>query len=409
MTGSENHTDSTRGKARDAEERTDLERRILILAPTGNDARLTAGFLSGAHMLPQVCVDVPELCREIRRGCGSIILAEETLGDDSIDPLVSFLAEQPSWSDIPLILITSGGEASQAQLRRLAIFGPAGNVILLERPFRPGTLISTMEVASRARRRQYEARDFVEQLKRAHDEAKAANHAKDAFMAALSHELRTPLNPALLIASEFAEDKTLPEPVRQNFETIRKNIELEAHLIDDLLDITRITSGKMVLRRERVDIHQVLADTLDIIRTDRQEKDIQLDLKLNAPCCAVNGDAVRLQQVFWNILKNAVKFTPRSGMISVTSSIKQNGDNLLSVRITDTGIGMTHEESARVFKPFAQGDHAGNNGTHRFGGLGLGLAISKNVVQLHSGTIVAESPGRDQGATFTVELPLADN
>ncbi|HEY1663293.1 MAG TPA: HAMP domain-containing sensor histidine kinase [Verrucomicrobiae bacterium] len=386
----------------------DVERRILILAPTGNDARLTAEFLASARLSPQICRDAPALCAEINRGCGAVVLAEETLGDSSIQQLVFLLGGQPSWSDLPILLITSGGEASQVQLRRLGIFGQGGNVILLERPFRPGTLISTIEVALRARQRQYEARDFVEELKRAHHEAKTANQAKDAFLAALSHELRTPLNPALLIASEFAVDRELPEPVRRNFETIRKNIELEARLIDDLLDLTRVTSGKMILRRERVDIHEILTDALNIVRPDSEEKDIQLDLELNATRSDVNGDAVRLQQVFWNILKNAVKFTPRSGTVVVKSSII-NDDRSLSIQVTDTGIGMTADESARVFHPFAQGDHAGGKGTHRFGGLGLGLAISKNLVQLHSGTIVAESAGRNQGATFTVELPLAGN
>jgi len=382
------------------------ERRILILAPTGIDAHLTADFLARANLSPRVCNDARKLCDEIARGCGAIILAEETLDDSSIEGLLLLLAGQPSWSDIPVILVTRGGEASKMQLRRLSIFGPGGNVILLERPFRPGTLVSTLEVALRARQRQYEARNFVETLKRAHDEAQMASRAKDAFLAALSHELRTPLSPVLLIASEYAGDNRLPDEVRQCFQTILKNIELEARLIDDLLDLTRVTSGKLVLRREDVDLHRVLKDALDTVRAEIQKKQIQLELNLSAPNCTIHGDAVRLQQVFWNILKNAAKFTPKYGTISVESSIirKQNMD--LVVRITDSGIGMTREESARVFQAFVQGDHANGNGTHRFGGLGLGLAISKNLVHLHSGTITAESPGRNQGATFTVTLPL---
>ncbi|MGH7979897.1 MAG: hypothetical protein ACREE6_11030, partial [Limisphaerales bacterium] len=176
------------------------DRRILILAPTENDARLTSEFLASAGMLSKVCRDATELCGEFSRGCGALILAEETLGESSIRNLVSLLAEQPSWSDVPILLVTSGGEASQTQLRRRGIFGPGGNVILLERPFRPGTIVSVLEVALRARQRQYEARDFMEELKRAHHETKVASQAKDAFLAALSHELRTPLSPALLIA-----------------------------------------------------------------------------------------------------------------------------------------------------------------------------------------------------------------
>lgn len=380
----------------------DLERRILILAPTGNDARFTCEFLAAAGLLPRVCRDIAELCDEIGRGCSAIVLAEETLAYSSIHSLISLLAEQPSWSDIPILLVTSGGEVSQTQMRRLSIFGPAGNVILLERPFRPGTLVSTIEVALRARQRQYEARDFLDELKRAHDEIQVASQAKDLFLARLSHELRTPLNPALLIASEFAVDPDLPAEVRQNFDIIRKNIELEARLIDDLLDLTRITSGKMILHRERMNLHEVVTDALAIIQSDREKKNIQLNLRLQASRCAVSGDPIRLQQVFWNILKNAVKFTPANGTITVESFLAGDHGEIVSVQVTDTGIGMTPDESAQAFQAFVQGDH-------RFGGLGLGLAISQNLVQLHHGRILAQSAGRGHGSTFTVELPLADN
>jgi len=385
---------------------TNVERRILILAPTGIDAHLTAEFLNTANLSPRICDDVPELCDEIAHGCGAMILAEDILGDSSIQNLVSLLIAQPSWSDIPVVIVTRGGEASKMQLRRLGIFGPGGNVTLLERPFRPGTLVSALEAALRARQRQYEARDFVERLKRARDEAQMANRAKDAFLAALSHELRTPLSPILLIASEYASDNRLPDEIRQNFQIILKNIELEARLIDDLLDLTRVTTGKLVLQCHDVDLHRILMDALDTVWAEIQKKEIQLDSHLSAAHCTVNGDAVRLQQVFWNILKNAVKFTPKNGTIKIESAIVRNPDTAVFIRITDSGIGMTPEESARVFEAFVQGDHADGNGTHRFGGLGLGLAISKNLVQLHSGTITAESAGRNQGATFTVTLPI---
>jgi PAS domain S-box-containing protein len=243
------------------------------------------------------------------------------------------------------------------------------------------------------------------ELEHAHKEAVAASRAKDDFLAALSHELRTPLNPALLIASESADNHELPEPVRLNFETIRKNIELEARLIDDLLDLTRITTGKMVLNKSRVNVHVVLNDAIATTQAEQQEKKLHLDIRLNAAQSWVEGDAVRLQQVFWNVLKNAVKFTPVKGKITLETSIKEDGK--LLVTITDTGIGMNAEEVARVFTAFAQGDHAGDSGSHRFGGLGLGLAISKKLVEMHSGKILAESAGSNQGAVFTIELPLA--
>lgn len=385
----------------------DCDRRILILAPSGLDARLTSEFLAKAS-IPATCIcdGVEELCDEISRGCGAIILAEEVLSDDAIGNLLSLLHAQPTWSDIPIVLVTRGGEVTRMQLSRLGVFGRGGNVTLLERPFRPGTLVSLLEVALRARRRQYEARDFVERLERARDEAQMASRAKDAFLAALSHELRTPLSPVLLIASEYSCDKQLPEEVRHAFETVLKSVELEARLIDDLLDLTRVTTGKLILRREDVSVHDILMDALDTVRAEIQKKGIHLDLNLAAAHSTVHGDAVRLQQVFWNILTNAVKFTPKNGTVSVETSMVRHSNTSLLVRITDTGIGMTPEESARVFQAFVQGDHAGANGSHRFGGLGLGLAISKNLIHLHSGTITTESAGRNQGSTFTVTLPL---
>ena len=232
-----------------------------------------------------------------------------------------------------------------------------------------------------------------------------ASRAKDDFLAALSHELRTPLNPALLIASECADNDQLPEGVRLNFETIRKNIELEASLIDDLLDLTRVTSGKMVLNKSFVDAHDILTDAIATTQAEQQEKKIRLDIHLDAPQSMVDADVVRLQQVFWNILKNAVKFTPAQGKITIETSVQK--DSELLIRISDTGIGMNADEIERVFTAFAQGDHAGAGGSHRFGGLGLGLAISKNLVELHLGKITVQSGGKNQGAVFTVELPLA--
>ncbi|HEU5395926.1 MAG TPA: response regulator [Verrucomicrobiae bacterium] len=233
----------------------------------------------------------------------------------------------------------------------------------------------------------------------------AASRAKDDFLATLSHELRTPLNPVLLLASDAANNHELPPGVRAEFNTIRKNVELEARLIDDLLDLTRITRGKVILEKKFLDAHKVLQDAIETVRPEIETKKIHLTLKLSAPRCTVFGDAVRLQQIFWNLLKNAIKFTPDGGTVEVETAAEDEAR--LLVKITDTGIGMNGEEIANVFNAFARGDSMSNG--HRFGGLGLGLAISQKLIEFHSGQIRAESPGRGQGATFTLELPLAQN
>ncbi len=248
------------------------------------------------------------------------------------------------------------------------------------------------------------SRKHVEQeLERRRDEALAAARAKDDFLAALSHELRTPLSPVLLLASEAALNPDLAQAVRADFETIRKNVELEARLIDDLLDITSIARGKLPLDRRAVNLHVVLRDVMATVQPEIERKRISLTVDFGAPRPQIWGDAVRLQQVFWNLLKNAVKFTPEEGRIVV--STKSENESVLA-QITDTGIGMTSDELGRVFEAFSQGEHAADGSSHRFGGLGLGLAISRKLVELHSGRVHAASPGRDQGSVFTVELPL---
>lgn len=250
------------------------------------------------------------------------------------------------------------------------------------------------------------ARKMAElELEGARDEALAASRAKDDFLAALSHELRTPLNPILLLSSDAAEDASLPDRVRGVFETIRKNVDLEARLIDDLLNITRISRGKMSLEKLPVDVHAVLTDALANVATEIDAKHLSLRLNLQATGHTVLGDAVRLQQVFWNVLKNAVKFTQEGGSITVTTRTLLEEDRI-QISIVDTGIGMTPPELARIFDAFAQGDHAGDGGSHRFGGLGLGLAISQMLVKSHSGLIEACSEGPGEGSLFMISLPL---
>ena len=244
----------------------------------------------------------------------------------------------------------------------------------------------------------------IDALKKAQQGAMDANRAKDVFLAALSHELRNPLNPALLVASAEAENPELPAPVRSNFSVILNNIELEARLIDDLLDLTRISTGKLSLRKQLVDIHRIFMDALASTQPDQLRKKITLTVEWNAQKNEVNGDPLRLRQIFWNVLKNAVKFTPPDGIVRVNAS---NADSHVIIKVTDTGIGIKPEELSRLFNPFAQGDHAGKTGSQVYGGLGLGLAIAKNLADMHAGSINAESEGANKGSTFTVELPLA--
>lgn len=237
-------------------------------------------------------------------------------------------------------------------------------------------------------------------LEASEDAARAANRAKDQFLGVLSHELRSPLTPVLAVVSYLAEQHSkLPDELRDEIEMIRRNIELEARLIDDLLDITRIANGKLELALEATDAHLSIRDAFDICAQDIRAKDLALEWNLEASEHWVMADPVRLQQVCWNILNNAVKFTPPGGSIAVRSGNDGHGNFTLEVK--DTGIGIGAKELDHIFDAFEQGERSI---TREFGGLGLGLAISKSLVQSHGGRLEASSAGKNAGATFKLAL-----
>jgi PAS domain S-box-containing protein len=250
--------------------------------------------------------------------------------------------------------------------------------------------------------RDISARKAVEEeLHKAKEEAERANRAKDHFLAVLSHELRTPLTPVLATMSYVETNPDVPQELKEELTTMRRNVEMEARLIDDLLDLTRISRGKIELHCEVVDAHVSLRSALEICQSDIESKDILVSIALRAKQHHVLADPARLQQIFWNIVKNAVKFTPRGGQITLRST---NEENKLRIQISDSGIGMDSETLPRIFNAFEQGERTV---TRTFGGLGLGLAIARALVDAHQGRIWAESGGTNLGATFTVELDAA--
>ena len=226
-----------------------------------------------------------------------------------------------------------------------------------------------------------------------------ANAAKDQFLALLSHELRNPLSPVIAMVSELEASAADSPDVKRALEVIRRNVELEARLIDDLLDVTRISKGKLQLAFEVVSVHEILQRAYEICREDILTKNLRMEFRLRAENVHVQGDPARLQQVFWNLIKNSVKFTPSEGRIIIETF--NPAPEQIEIRTTDTGIGIEPEKIGKIFNAFEQGQ---SSITRRFGGLGLGLAISKAMVSAHGGEIVVESEGRDRGATFIVTL-----
>jgi CheY-like chemotaxis protein len=238
------------------------------------------------------------------------------------------------------------------------------------------------------------------ELRDAKEQAEEANRAKDHFLAVLSHELRTPLTPVLASVQALQSESAVAEDLAPLLDIIRRNVELEARLIDDLLDLTRIERGKLQLNSEVVDVAALLENVLDICAPEIAAKRLIVTTDLRAPQHHVQGDSARLQQVFWNLIKNAVKFTPEGGEVTIAASNDTTGR--LGVTIADTGIGIAPDFLLRIFNAFEQGERTINK---RFGGLGLGLAISRTLVDLHGGHLTAASDGEGRGASFTVDLP----
>ena len=280
----------------------------------------------------------------------------------------------------------------------MAMHDAANNTVGLLKIFRDET--QAREVAENLERSRAEVEQALHANKLAREELETASRAKDRFLAVLSHELRTPLTPVVMAVQLLARRTDLPEPARHTLEMIRRNVKVESHLIDDLLDLTRISRGNLEIAAEPMDLHAAIAEAIEICESDVRGKGQTLTVALEASDHQVDGDFNRLQQVVWNLLKNASKFTRHGGNIQLSTHNK-NGHVFIS--ISDNGIGIDPTVLPTIFDAFSQG---GEWVAREYGGLGLGLAISKATIEAHGGRIKAESEGRGQGATFTIELPL---
>lgn len=253
-----------------------------------------------------------------------------------------------------------------------------------------------------------EERRAGDALRLAKEQAEAANAAKDRFLAMLSHELRTPLTP-ILAATTFIEQRfidqgaPLPDGLSELLPLIRRNIELEARLIDDLLDLNTISHGKLSLELAPMDLHEAMQDLIRTARIEAADKNLQINTRLDAARCCINGDAARVQQIIWNLLRNAIKFTPTDGGVLIET--RNPDDAHIAIRVTDSGIGIGDAAMPRIFSAFEQAD---TSITRQFGGLGLGLAIAHALTLRHGGSLQAYSAGEGLGASFTVTLPLTD-
>ena len=367
-----------------------LEERILVLAPTGRDAVLACQMLASAGVPAVACQDEGDLCREAEAGAGAVILAEEALQPWTVHAVTEVLQHQGPWSDLPLIVFAQAGDKSEDVLQ---VLGPLGNVTILERPVRIRTLFSAVQAALRARRRQYQVRDLL------YRQAEA-DRRKDEFLAMLGHELRNPLaaiRNALWVLDEIGSRDE--RAVRQR-ELIERQTRHLVRMVDDLLDVSRVTLGKIILKHQPVDLQEVAHRCLRELGMGVLAESHGLTICIESEPARVEGDPVRLEQIVCNLVQNAIKYTRRGGTITI--QVHPEG-GLGVVQVSDTGIGIDAEMLPRIFEPFTQVE---SSRTRSEGGLGLGLPLVRSLVELHGGQVEARSDGPGHGSEFTVRLPL---
>lgn len=363
---------------------------MLVVLPTGRDAKLVSATLEEAGVEVEVCPSVGELVIRARHGAGAIVIAEEAIRHDNLAVLANIIKGQPVWSDLPVILLSSSAASSE---RLSAFVGNVLNITIIDRPLQKAVLISAVKGALRARERQYQTRDLLEELKE-------TDRQKDQFLATLSHELRTPLNSMLgWIRMLRTEDNGVDR--QHALEVIERNARSQTQIMNDILMLSRVVTGKLAMDRHPLDLLEVIRAAVDVVRPSLEPKQIELVLALGEVPLIVNGDFDRLQQVFWNLLANAVKFTPDGGTITIHA---QAEGEQIGVTVTDTGKGIEADFLPFAFERFRQAD---TSFTRKVGGLGLGLAIVRTIVEQHDGTVTVSSQGEGRGANFTVTLPRA--
>jgi HAMP domain-containing protein/signal transduction histidine kinase/CheY-like chemotaxis protein len=304
---------------------------------------------------------------------------------------------------VVLPILFEGEVRAVLELSSVERFSQAHQAFLDQLTESIGIVLNTIEASTRTENLLTQSQSLATELQKTNlelEEKARSNLAKDQFLAMLSHELRTPLTPVLASALELENEPDVRPDVRESLQMIRRNVELEARLIDDLLDLTRIDRGKVQLNFEVVDADMLLQNALEICRPEIDRKHLRPSLNLSAKKVHMRADPARLQQIFWNLINNAVKFTPPNGQITITTT--NDSAEKLRVEIADTGMGIEPEALPKIFDAFEQG------GRTQLGGLGLGLAISKTLVEAHKGTITAQSDGRNKGSKFALVFPTCE-
>jgi len=337
------------------------------------------------------CESVDAVCdRVLTDSVAAIVMTEEALSPDSMARLAKTLADQPAWSEIPLLILT-GVPSLEQRPHSFDALGRRTNLTLIDRPVSIKSLASALRAALRARQRQYEVRDLMHQLEE-------RIHERDRFLAVLGHELRNPLG-AILLASQMAdEDGRLDQ---QHAALIERQSRHLTRLVNDLLDLSRVAAGKIVLKKQHVDLRDIARQTMSVAQPAADKQHVELRTAFPDHPLIVEADAVRIDQIITNIVTNAIKYTPEGGHVTLELASE---DEEAVIRVTDDGVGIAADRIGRIFELFAQAENAIGRAQ---GGMGIGLALVRNLVQLHNGSVCAKSDGVGKGSEFCARLPLA--
>ena len=364
--------------------------RVLIVAPIGRDADLMCTHLRAAGIPCEVRPDVDTVCNEVNDGAGALLFTEEALSPEVTPRLARILDEQEAWSDVPLIILM-GEHLLDERPRPMHALGRRTNVTFVDRPVRIKSLVSAAQSALRARERQYQIRDLMQTLE---DRV----HERDRFLAILGHELRNPLGAILLASQMTDEDGKLDGDHADLIERQSKHL---TQLVNDLLDLSRVVSGKIVLKKQVVDLAHVLRQSMETVQQAAERQKVTIEIQRPAGPLPIEVDPVRADQIVTNVLTNAVKYTPEGGHVTVTFG-EENGQ--VVIRVKDDGVGIAPDRIGTIFELFAQAENAIGRAQ---GGMGIGLALVRNLLHLHGGSISAKSDGVGAGSEFTVTFPLA--
>jgi signal transduction histidine kinase len=380
---------------------------VAVHAPTGRDGPLAVGILERWGLTTRLCADIETLCAAITQSIGVLLVAEEALSRATRERLLDALSHQPSWSDIPLIVLTGEGELSRSITEGIEAIMTRGNAVLLERPVRIATLVTAVRSALRARVRQFEIRDYLVERERlleseraARGEAEEANRAKSRFLAVMSHELRTPLNAiggyAELIELEI--HGAITDAQREALQRIQRSERHLLGLIESVLSFARVEAGTVHFDIRAVSTSELVSAAESLVAPQVRARGLIVEMIDCDEPRWVAADPEKARQILLNLLSNALKFTPRGGRLTITCA---NRDEVVEISVGDSGIGIPRDKLESIFEPFVQVD---TRLTRPHEGVGLGLAISRDLARGMGGDLTVTST-EGEGACFTLRLP----